>query len=174
VCAACHNADGNSTIAANPKLAGLPSEYIYKQLVDLARKPDDKLRREHAAMSVYAAQLSDADRRNVAAYFSAQSPKPGASHEKDLLDEGQRIYRTGIPERGVPACAGCHGPAGAGLAVLYPRLAGQHAEYIETELKAWRDGTRRNSEAMAAISAGLREPESKAVADYIAGLHRQP
>jgi cytochrome c553 len=125
-------------------------------------------------MSVFAKMLSDPDKRNVAAYFATQVPKPGVAHDKDTLDDGQRIYRAGVPERAIPACAGCHGPAGDGLPVIYPRIGGQHAEYIVAELKAWRDGTRRNSIPMVAIAARLRESEASAVADYIDGLHREP
>jgi cytochrome c553 len=173
VCAACHNADGNATITTNPKLAGQPAEYLYKELVDMARKSDDKTARQNTMMSPFASQLSDADKRNVAAWFAGQTPKPGNAHDKDTIDAAQQIYRAGIADRAVPACAGCHGPTGAGLPVLYPRLGGQNADYTEAQLKGFRDGTRRNSEAMGAIAVRLREPEMKAVADYIAGLRRQ-
>ena len=173
VCAACHNADGNATIPANPKLAGQPAEYLYKQLVDLSKKPDDKTARVSAVMSAFATQLSDEDKHNVAAYFASQTPKPGAAHDKDTLDAAQKLYKTGVADRAVPACAGCHGPTGAGLPIQYPRLGGQNPDYTEAQLKAFRDGTRRNSEPMATIAARLRDPEMKAVADYIAGLRRQ-
>ncbi|HUN92946.1 MAG TPA: c-type cytochrome [Burkholderiaceae bacterium] len=174
VCAACHNADGNSTIAQNPRLAGQPAAYLYKQLVDLSRKPDDKMRRENAVMSAFAGQLSDEDKRNVAAYFASQAPKLDAAQNKDTANDAQQIYRTGIAERRVPACAGCHGPAGAGLPVLFPRIGGQHADYTEAQLKAFRDGTRRNNDAMMTIAQRLRDPEMKELADYVAGLRRQP
>jgi len=173
VCAACHNADGNSVIPVNPRLAGLPAEYIYKQLVDLARKPDDSQRRENAVMGAFASQLSDDDRRNVAAWFSSQTPKPGVAQSKEEAEAGARLYRTGVPERAVPACAGCHGPTGAGLPVVYPRLAGQHPDYAEAQLKAFRDGTRRNYAPMSAIAARLSEGEMKALSQYVSGLRAQ-
>ncbi|MCX7901203.1 MAG: cytochrome c4 [Burkholderiaceae bacterium] len=171
VCAACHGADGNSVIAANPKLAGQHAEYLYKQLVDYTVQPKAKTAaRENAVMAGFAAALSEQDRRNVAAYYAAQTLKPGFAKNKETLELAQRIYRAGVPERAVPACAGCHGPNGAGIPIQYPRLAGQHAEYTEAQLKAFRDGTRRNNEAMQQIAARLSDREMKALADYLAGL----
>lgn len=170
VCAACHAADGNSTIAANPKLAGQHAPYVYKQLVDYTKSASDKAARVNSVMVAFAGQLSDADRRNVAAYFSAQKAKAGAARSKETLELGQLIYRAGIPEKAVPACAGCHSPNGAGIPAQYPRLGGQHAEYTETQLKAFRDGTRRNNLPMTQIAARLSDAEMKAVADYVAGL----
>ena len=122
-------------------------------------------------MGAFATTLSADDRRNVAAYLSAQKPKPGVARVKETLDLGQRIFRAGIPERGVPACAGCHGPTGAGIPIQFPHLSGQWAEYTTSQLVAFRDGTRRNQLAMTQIAARLSDPEMKAVADYIAGLH---
>ncbi len=170
VCVACHGADGNSTITANPKLAGQHAAYLYKQLADFTKPADDKTARVSSVMAAFAGQLADADKRNVAAYFAAQKPAPGTAHNKDTLPLGQRIYRAGIPEKAVPACAGCHSPDGAGIPIQYPRLGGQHAEYTEAQLKALRDGTRRNSVPMVQIAARLSDAEIKAVADYIDGL----
>jgi cytochrome c553 len=170
VCAACHAADGNSTISANPKLAGQNAQYLYRQLVDFTKPAEDKSARVSSVMAAFASQLSDADKRNVAAYFEAQNPKPGSARNKDTLPLGQRIYRAGIAEKAVPACAGCHSPNGAGIPIQYPRLGGQHTEYTETQLKAFRDGTRRNSVPMMQIAARLSDAEIKAVADYIDGL----
>lgn len=172
VCVACHAADGNSTISANPKLAGQHADYLYKQLVEYSAKPGDKVVvRENPVMSGFAGALSDEDKRNVAAYFSMQKPKPGAARIKETLDLGQRLYRVGVAEKGVPACAGCHGPAGSGIPSQYPRLSGQHAEYTEVQLKAFRDGGRRNNEPMQQIAGRLSDAEIKALADYVAGLH---
>jgi len=172
VCVACHAADGNSTINANPKLAGQHAEYLYKQLVEYSAKPGAKTAaRENPVMSGFAGALSDEDKRSVALYFSIQQTKPGAARIKETLDLGQRLYRTGVAEKSVPACAGCHGPAGAGIPSQYPRLSGQHAEYTETQLKAFRDGGRRNNEPMQQIAARLSDAEIKALADYVAGLH---
>jgi cytochrome c553 len=170
VCAACHSADGNSTIVANPRLAGLSAEYIVKQLADFAKPPGDKAGRENPVMGAFAMTLTEADRRNVAAWFAAQAPKPDAAHDKEAAELGQRIYRAGIPEKAVPACAGCHGPTGAGLPVLYPRIGGQHPEYLAAQLKAFRQGSRRNSQPMEQISFRLNDQEINAVANYAAGL----
>lgn len=169
-CAACHAADGNSTLSANPKLAGQHYEYLIKQLVDYARPTDDRAARVNAIMAGFAAQLSAEDRRNVAAHFAAQPIKPGAARNRDTLELGQRIYRAGIPDKGVPACAGCHSPNGAGIPAQYPRLGGQWAEYTEAQLKAFRDGTRRNNASMSQIAARMSDAEMQAVADFIAGL----
>ena len=171
VCVACHNADGNSTIPGNPRLAQQHADYLYKQLVDYSA-PQGKPARENPVMNGFASQLSDADKRNVAAWFSSQTAKPNFAKNKDTLELGQRIWRAGIPEKQVPACSGCHGPAGSGIPSQYPRIAGQHAEYTETTLKNLREGTRRNNAAMQQIAARLSDPEIKAVADFVQGLHR--
>lgn len=171
VCAACHGADGNSTIGANPKLAGQHADYLIKQLVEYTVKPGaQKAVRENNVMAGFAAALSDADRRNVAAFLAAQKPQPGVARNRDTLAQGQRIYRAGIADKAVPACSGCHSPNGAGIPSQYPRLAGQHAEYTEGQLKAFRDGVRRNNATMSQIAARLSDAEIKALADYIAGL----
>jgi cytochrome c553 len=170
VCAACHASDGNSTIATNPRLAGQSAEYLVKQLTDLAKPAGDKTGRENPVMSAFAMTLSDLDRRSVAAYFSSQAPKFAVTHDQETAELGQKIYRGGIPEKAVPACAGCHGPAGAGLPVLYPRIGGQHAEYVAAQLKAFREGTRRNNLAMQQIAFRMSDPEISAVADFAAGL----
>jgi cytochrome c553 len=170
VCAACHGADGNSVIPTNPKLNGQHPEYIVKQLQDYTKAPDHKEARVNAIMTGFATALSPDDKRNVAAWFASQKPTPGAARIKETLDLGQRIYRAGIPEKQVPACAGCHTPSGAGIPVQYPRLGGQHAEYTEAQLKAFRDGTRRNNQPMTQIAARLSDAEMKAVSDFIAGL----
>jgi cytochrome c553 len=171
VCSACHGGDGNSTLNQYPKIAGQPAEYIVKQLTDLTKPANDKSARVNGVMGAFATMLSADDRRNVAAYLSAQKPKAGVARVKETLDLGQRIFRAGIAERGVPACAGCHGPTGAGIPIQYPHLSGQWAEYTTSQLVAFRDGTRRNQLAMAQIAARLSDSEMKAVADYIAGLH---
>ncbi len=176
VCAPCHNADGNSVISTNPKLSGQTAEYIVKQLTDLAKPPGDKTGRENPVMGGFAAMLEPADRQNLAAWFSSQPPFPPASAGAVATPEaamGQRIYRTGIPEKAVPACAGCHGPTGAGLPVLYPRIGGQHGDYVEAQLHAFREGTRRNNEAMWQIAFRLSDPEIKALAEYVSGLRPQ-
>lgn len=171
LCAACHNADGNSTIPANPRLAQQHADYLYKQLVDYAPGKDKgKPARENPVMNGFAAQLTDADKRNVSAWFAAQPAKPAFARSRDTLELGQRIWRAGIPEKSVPSCGGCHGPAGTGIPAQYPRLAGQHAEYTEVTLKAFRDGGRRNNAPMQQIAAQLSDSEIRALADFIQGL----
>lgn len=108
--------------------------------------------------------------RDVAWFLGAQRIKPGFAKEKDLVTLGERIYRGGIANRSVPACAGCHGPDGAGIPAHYPRLGGQNAEYLAAQLTAFRDGVRLNSGPMTGVTAHLNDREIKAVSDYIAGL----
>ena len=172
VCAACHNADGNSAIPGNPRLAQQHADYLYKQLVDYSPQGQAKPARENPIMNGFASQLSDADKRDVSAWFASQAAKPAFAKNKDSLELGQRIWRAGIPEKSVPACAGCHGPAGSGIPVQYPRIAGQHAEYTETTLKAFREGGRRNNASMQQIAARLSDAEIKALADFTQGPRR--
>jgi cytochrome c553 len=164
-CVSCHGAAGNSTIAANPKLAGQVENYVYKQLVDFTH-PD----RNQPVMTTYAKMLTDDEKKNVAAYVGAQKQKPGAAKNKDTLDLGMKIYRGGIADKGVAACASCHGATGAGLPIQYPRLAGQHQDYTVAQLMNFRGGARKNSVPMTALAKRMSDDEMKAVADYIAGL----
>lgn len=167
VCAACHGADGNSVLTANPKLAGQHAEYIRRQLA--AFKANE---RKAAAMNGVAAALSDDDMRNLAAYFAGQKPSAGTAHDAELVVQGQKLYRGGNAEKGVPACAGCHSPDGAGIPVQYPRLAGQHTEYTLNQLKAFRAGERASglSGMMKTIASRLDDHQMAALAEYIAGL----
>ncbi|MFZ3120888.1 MAG: c-type cytochrome [Variovorax sp.] len=164
-CASCHNADGNSAIAANPKLAQQHPEYILKQLQEFKSG-----KRKSAVMQGMAATLSDEEMRDVAWFVGAKTAKPGFAKEKELVALGEKIYRGGIADRTIPACASCHSPNGAGLPVQYPRLGGQHAEYTTAQLVAFRDGVRANSVQMTGVAAKLNDREIKAVSDYIAGL----
>ncbi len=170
VCSACHGNDGNSAASANPKLAGQHYEYLVKQLVDYAKPADAKNARVNSVMAGFTGQLSIEDKRNVSAWFASQAIKPGTASKRETLELGQRIYRAGLPGKDVPACAGCHSPNGAGIPAQYPRLGGQWAEYTEVQLKAFRDGTRRNNLPMGQIAARMTDAEMQAVADYIAGL----
>ena len=171
VCAACHGADGNSTVPANPRLAQQHSDYLYKQLLDYTvRQGQQRPARENAIMSGFASQLSDDDKRNVAAWFGGQTAQLSTARNKQSLDLGQRIWRAGVPEKSLPACSGCHNPAGLGIPSQYPRLAAQHAEYVEATLKDFRQGTRRNNLAMQEIAAKLSDSEIRAVADFVQGL----
>lgn len=170
VCGACHGADGNSTTPVNPKLAGQHADYLYKQLVNFKPQGDKPAERANPVMAGFAAALSDADMRNVAAWFASQAIKPASAKNKAVVEQGQKIYRAGIAEKGVPACAGCHSPNGAGIPAQYPRLAGQFADYTEAQLTAFRQGTRKNSSQMTTIAARMSDAEIKAVSDYVAGL----
>ena len=165
VCVACHAADGNSAIAANAKLAQQHPEYLVKQLQEFKSG-----KRKNAIMQGFAAALSDDDMRNISYWVASKPVKPGFAKDKALVALGERIYRGGISDRQVPACAGCHSPNGAGVPSQYPRLGGQHAEYTATQLTAFRDGVRDNSLQMHQVAAKLNDREIRAVADYIAGL----
>ena len=165
VCAACHAADGNSTIPLQPKLAGQHPEYLVKQLREFK---DGK--RNDPVMKGFAATLSDGDMQNIAAWLHTQAPKNGFSKDKDSIALGERIYRGGIQDRQIAACAGCHSPNGAGIPAQYPRLSGQHGDYTVKQLTDFRDGKRGNNNQMRDVAAKLNDREIKAVADYIAGL----
>lgn len=165
VCVACHAADGNSTIAANPKLAQQHPEYLLKQLQEFKSG-----KRADPVMQGMAAVLSDDDMRNVAWWLASQKAKDGFSKDKDLVALGERIYRGGIQDRNIAACAGCHSPNGAGIPAQYPRLSGQHADYTVKQLVDFRDGKRGNNVQMRDVAAKLNDREIRAVADYIAGL----
>ena len=165
VCAACHGADGNSGTPAYPKLAQQHPEYIVKQLQEFKAG-----KRPNPIMQPMAAQLSDADMKNIAAWVTAKKAKTGFAKDKEFVTVGERIYRGGIADRQVAACAGCHSPNGAGIPAQYPRLSGQHADYTAAQLTGFRDGIRKNSPQMAMIASKLNDREIRAVADYIAGL----
>jgi cytochrome c553 len=172
VCAACHAGDGNSTAPANPKIAGQFPEYLHKQLVDFKAQSGKKPARESPIMNGMVANLSEADMNNLAAYYAGQKLKPAAASDKQLAAIGEKLWRGGNLANGVPACSGCHGPAGAGIPAPYPRLAGQYAEYIAAQLKAFRDSARANDPngMMRGVAARLSEREIRAVAEYAAGL----
>ena len=99
-----------------------------------------------------------------------QKPTPGAARNKDTIELGKKIYRGGIADKGVAACASCHGAGGGGLPIQYPRLAGQHQDYTVTQLMNFRSGVRKNNASMSALAKRMSDDEMKAVADYIAGL----
>ena len=165
VCAACHGADGNSAIAVNPTLAQQHPEYLVKQLQEFKSG-----KRNNAVMKGFATMLTDEDMKNIAYWVASKPAKAGFAKDKDLVTLGERIYRGGIADRNIAACAGCHSPNGAGIPVQYPRLSGQHADYTVAQLNTFRDGTRANSTQMTQVAAKLNVKEIKAVADYIAGL----
>lgn len=166
VCSACHMNDGSRGSPANPILQGQHPEYIVKQLTDF--KTD---KRQNPVMKGFASSLTEQDMKNVAAFYATKHAKPGFAKNKDLVSLGEKIYRGGLADRNIAACSGCHSPDGAGIPAQYPRLAGQHADYTEAQLNAFRSGARNNSPQMTGITAKMTDKEIKAVADYIAGLH---
>lgn len=168
VCAACHGFDGNSFLPANPSLAGQHEEYLYKQLAEFKSGA-----RNNAVMAGMVATLSADDLRNVAAYYASQAPRQMSAADKDLVAQGRRLYRGGNRANGVAACAGCHSPNGAGIPAQFPRLASQHAEYVATQLKAFRAGQRVNdpNQMMRATAVKLTDQDIAALAEYISGLH---
>ena len=165
VCGACHTADGSRGSPANPILQGQHPEYLAKQLAEFKTG-----KRANAIMQGMAATLSEDDMKNVAAFYASKEAKPGFAKNKDLVALGEKIYRGGIADRSVPACAACHSPSGAGIPAQYPRLGGQHADYTEAQLVAFRGGVRKNSLQMTGVAAKMNDKEIKAVSDYIAGL----
>ena len=165
VCAACHTIDGSRGSPANPILQGQHPEYIAKQLTEFKTG-----KRDNAIMKGFALALSDADIKNVAAFYAGKQVKPGFAKNKELVTLGEKIYRGGIADRQVPACSGCHTPTGAGIPSQYPRLNGQHADYTESQLVAFRVGMRGNNVQMTGVAAKMNDREIKAVSDYIGGL----
>lgn len=165
MCVACHAADGNSGVPAYPKLSQQHPEYLLKQLREYKSGV-----RKNAIMQGFAAQLSDADMTNISFWLAEKKIKPGFAKDKDLVVLGERIYRGGVSDRQIAACAGCHNPTGAGNPSQYPRLGGQHADYTAAQLTAFRDGVRTSSLPMTQVAAKLNDREIRALADYIAGL----
>ena len=164
-CVACHTNDGSRGSAANPILQGQHADYLAKQLAEFKSG-----KRDNAIMKGMAATLSEADMKNVAAFYAGKQAKPGFAKNKDFAALGEKLYRGGVADRLIPACSGCHSPNGAGIPAQYPRLAGQHADYVETQLVAFRSGIRHNNPVMTGVAAKLSDREIKALSDYIAGL----
>ena len=162
---ACHGADGNSGIAANPKLSQQHPQYLIKQLQEFKSG-----KRNNAVMKAFATALSEDDMRNISYWLASKPAKAGFAKDKALVALGERVYRGGVAERQIAACSGCHSPNGAGIPAQYPRVSGQHADYSVAQLSAYRDGSRRNSVPMGNVAAKLNDREIKAVADYMAGL----
>ncbi len=168
ICVACHGADGNSVNPAWPRLAGQHAKYIEKQLHDFKSG-----KRKDATMTAMAMPLTDDDIANLAAYFSTQKPNGNAKYDEALLKKGQDIYRGGITESGIAACMGCHSPDGMGNGPAgFPRLAGQHPDYVIKQLQTFKHGTRSNDpgKMMRGLTGRMLETEMKAVAAYIAAM----
>lgn len=167
-CVACHGADGNSANGEWPKLAGQNVKYLVKQLHEF--KAGD---RANPIMSGMAAPLSDQDMADLAAFYVNQKVAPGEA-DPQLVEAGQALYKGGNLASGVSACMACHGPTGAGVPEAgFPSIAGQHAQYTETQLKAFRSMQRANDpgQMMRNIAMKMTDAEMKAVASYIQGLH---
>jgi len=171
VCAACHGADGNSSTPANPNLAGQHADYITLQLMHFKAGV-----RANPTMKAMAAPLSDDDMRALGVYFEQQKPKDLGAKDPKLVKAGERVWRGGDTATDVPACAACHSPTGAGIPKNYPRLAGQYADYVYAQLKAFKSGARgadpkdANGHVMATIAGDMTDEQMKAVADYASGL----
>jgi cytochrome c553 len=173
MCSACHGADGNSAAPTFPKLAGQGAKYLYKQMVD-----NRDGARVIPSMMGLLTNKSNQELADIAAYYSEQAMS-GSQADPDLVGLGARVYRAGVADKGVAACTACHGPAGAGNAPAgFPRLAGQHADYIASTLKAYRTGyddpagrtNDGNTKIMRATARGLSDVQIEAVASYISGL----
>jgi cytochrome c553 len=173
VCAACHGVDGNSVASVNPNLAGQGAEYITRQLQHFKSGL-----RANPVMGAMSASLTPDEMVALGVYFSKQKPKGGTAKDPVLVKAGQALYRGGVAAAGLPACASCHGPTGAGVPQNYPRLAGQHADYAYAQLKAFKAGERGadkdgrdvQGKIMATIAQKMTDVQMKAVADYTAGL----
>lgn len=168
MCSACHGADGNSMVGTFPKLAGQGEKYLIKQMKDVQSGA-----RQIVAMTGMLDNMTDQDLADIAAYYASQTQSPGVAQD-ELLDLGERIFRAGDQEKGLAACSGCHSPRAIGNAPGgFPRLAGQHAEYLASTLKDYQTETRANdgdSKIMRGVAGRLSDKEIKAVANYIAGL----
>ena len=165
-CITCHGPKGQSAVATWPKLSAQHAAYTAKQLKNFKEGS-----RANAIMMGMSMPLNDQDMVNIATYLSQQTPSQGVAQSKETIELGKSIYRGGIASKGVPACAGCHSPNGAGIPSQYPRQGGQWAEYSYNQLISFREGTRKNSVQMTTISSKLSDQEMKAVSDYMAGLH---
>lgn len=181
VCGACHGPDGNSVVPVNPKLAGQNADYLFKQMRNFkGGGTDGKPLRTNAIMNGMIAAYSEDQMRDFAAYFSSQTQKGEVAKNRETIPMGQKLYRAGDMSKGLPACAACHGPTGAGVPAEFPRIGGQYSDYIEVQLKAFRasgadpkDVNGRDNDPnkmMRMIAVKLTDPEIKAVADYISGL----
>ena len=167
VCVACHMADGNSVVPTFPNLAGQQPGYIASQLA--AFKSGE---RKDDTMLGMTAALSEQDMLDLDAYYASQAPKVGSltAEQEAAAREGEAIYRAGVAEFSVASCMACHGPDGKGVQPSYPRLAGQHATYIEKQLLAFKDGTRKDP-MMNDIAFPLSAEQIKNLALYISALY---
>lgn len=166
-CAACHMPDGNSAVPTFPKLAGQQPGYIAKQLADFKAET-----RKDASMLGMVATLTEQDMLDLDAYYASQSQQVGVISEaqKEAALAGEEIFRAGLAEFKVTACMACHGPDGKGVQPMFPRLAGQHAAYIQAQLLAFKNGSRTDP-MMSGIAFPLSETQIKNLSIYISGLY---
>ena len=164
-CQSCHGVAGNSIIPMQPILAGQYAEYSASQLA--AYRSGERV---NAVMQQFAQQLSDEDINNLSVYLESQQAGLSGATDSELAEQGELLYRNGIPAQGVPNCTGCHGPAGKGIPPIYPRISGQHVAYTTKTMQEFRDGTRVNA-VMQAIASGMTDDDMDALSEYIAGLH---
>ncbi len=174
-CAACHGPDGNSPTDMYPKIAGQHAGYLYKQLKEfkLGAATGGKEGRNNAVMAGMVAALSDQDMKDLAAYFSSQTMKSGTTPE-DVVEAGQKLFRAGDMQRGIPACIACHGPRGVGHSLAgFPKISFQHAAYIKTQLESFRAGTRANdlNGMMRDTAHKLTDKDIEVLSKYLGGLH---
>ncbi|MBV7300404.1 c-type cytochrome [Enterovibrio paralichthyis] len=174
-CAACHGADGNSVIPANPVLAGQHEKYLLKQLQEfkLGATTGGEQGRYNAVMAGMVAPLNEQDMADLAAYFASQTAKPGSTPESSI-DIGEELYMAGNKDRGIAACVACHGPRGNGTPLSgFPKISGQHADYIKAQLMAFRDGQRNNdlNGMMRIVASKMSDKEIDAISKYVGGLH---
>lgn len=180
-CAACHGLDGNAADPQYPKLAGQHENYLARQLA-LFKSGE----RQNGIMLGFASMLSAQDMRDVGAYFASQKIVPGTADDsvvaagpdqgRKFFQIGERLFRAGKPERGIPACQACHGPTGAGVPGPYPAIGGQHSAYTALQLTAFRGGMvwgkDKNANAvMSGVASNLTDEEIQGLATYIEGLH---
>ncbi|MCC6915975.1 c-type cytochrome [Nitrosomonas sp.] len=172
ICAGCHNVDGNSTIPLYPILAGQYPGYIAKQLHDFKAAEGEAAKRDNQIMAPMAANLSEEDITNVAAFYSQQKPQSGTVSDESLVEAGKKLYQGGNLENSIPACSSCHSPNGQGIPPHYPRIDGQYPAYTLSQLQAFRQGVRKNdtNSTMQTVVSRMSEQEMKAVSEYIATL----
>ncbi|WP_018693977.1 c-type cytochrome [Algicola sagamiensis] len=174
-CVACHSVDGNSAVDMYPKLAGQHQEYLYQQLVSfkLGHTSQGEEGRVDPVMALQVKDLSDKDMMDLAAYFASQKTKAGGTPE-DVIAAGEKLYRAGDKERGIPACTACHGPRGNGMGLAnFPKISYQHATYVKTQLEKFRDGRRSNDPngMMRDVAKKLTDEDIRILSQYVGGLH---
>ena len=180
VCGACHGADGNSSVPAQPNLAGQGEKYLLKQMQDVKSGA-----RNIVEMTGMLLAYNDQDLADIAAYYASLDAAVMGSQDieddayglsaEEFLDLGEKVFRGGNLKTGVAACTGCHSPTGAGNApAAYPAIAGQHPEYVIKQLKNFQNNLRTNDgegKIMRNVAAPMSDLEIRAVANYLSGLN---